>query len=83
MVLSDQAALIFVLYSGVLGRLTAGRVERNGKSGLDVYTPYGKLNGYISGARLRSWCIAGPTGKALPSWSEILPEDRARMLPDD
>lgn len=81
MMLSDNAILIFILHSGVSGRRATGRVERNGESVVNVYDEYGALQPYFSGAKFRSWCISGPTGLPIPSWSSILPEDRRRMLP--
>lgn len=83
MVLSDDARLIFILQPGVPGHLTAGRVERDGESVINVYDRYGELQPYFSGAKLRSWCIVGATGLPIPSWSSILPEDCRRMLPND
>jgi len=80
--LSDDAMLLFILQSGVSGRLPAGRVERDGESVIKVYDRYGRLQPYFSGAKLRSWCIVGPTGLPIPSWSSILPEDLGRMLPN-
>jgi hypothetical protein len=82
MSLSDDAQLIFTLQSGVSGRLKAGRVERDGDSVINVFDQYGGLQAYFSGAKLRSWCIVGPTGLPIPSWSSILPEDRGRLLPN-
>jgi len=79
--LSDDAKLIFILQSGVAGRLTAGRVERTGVSVINVYDRYGELEPCFSGAKLRSWYIVGSNGLPIPSWSAILPEDHERMLP--
>ena len=75
--------LVFMLQSGVPGRLMAGRVERDGESVINVFDRYGELQPYVSGAKLRSWCIVGATGLPIPAWSSILPEDRRRMLPND
>jgi hypothetical protein len=75
--------LVFVLRrSGVSGHITAGRIERDGPVGLNVYTgPDGKINEYISGSNLRSWCVLGPDGHALPEWQHIEDEDRYKILP--
>jgi hypothetical protein len=81
MLLSFDAELVFILQSGVMGRLTVGRIERGEHSVLLVYDEYGQFQPYFSGTRLRSWCVVDPTGRPIPSWCAILPEDRARMLP--
>lgn len=78
--LSDDAALLFVLRSGVQGRLTVGKVEHDVDTLVRVYDRHGDLQPYISGTRLRSWCIVGPAGQPIPSWCSILPEDRGRLL---
>ena len=82
MPLSDTAVLIFVLHrSGCVGRLTSGRIERDGPDGLNVYTgPGGCRNDYISGSNLRSWCVLGPDGKPISGWCEIAAEDRAKIF---
>jgi len=80
MMLSNDAILIFILQSGVSGRSTKGRVERDMAPVINVYDEYGGYQPYFSGRKLRSWCIAGPTGRPIHSWSSILPEDRRRML---
>lgn len=80
MPLSADAVLIFILRSGVAGRLTTGRIERDGSAGLNVYSPDPQtINAYISGTNIRSWCVLGPQGKPLAGWCEILPEDRSRV----
>jgi hypothetical protein len=77
MPLSYDAVLVFVLQSGCVGRLTFGRVERNDAEGLKVYSPYPHaVNHYISGSRVRSWCVIGPDGKHLSDWHSVRPEDR-------
>lgn len=80
MPLSDDSVLIYILQSGVLGRLSAGRIERDGNAVINVYDRYDRLQPYFSGTKLRSWCVVGPNGLPVPSWSSILPEDCARML---
>ena len=48
--LTNTRVLAFVLQSGVSGRLTTGRIERNGIGGVSVYTGPGlMLNEYLSG----------------------------------
>lgn len=50
--LSPECVLVFVLkHSGCAGRLTSGRVERRGSSGLNVFDYRGNLIDYISGDR--------------------------------
>jgi len=80
MPLSYEAVLLFVLSTDVAGRLTTGRVERNGTESLNVYSPFcTTLNEYISGVNFRSWCIVGVDGEPIEGWHSILPEDRARL----
>jgi hypothetical protein len=74
MTLSDDCVLFFVLrQSGVVGHLTSGRVEQEGE-GLAVYDYFGNLNEYISGTRMRSWCVVRAR-RHVPEWSQIMPED--------
>lgn len=80
MELSREAAFVYVLNTGVAGRLTFGRVERNGQSGPRVYDLSGNLLHYISGNRIRSWCVLGPGGEPMPDWSSILPGDREKIF---
>jgi hypothetical protein len=76
MVLSDEAVLVYVLAeSGVKGRLTAGRIERDPSGLLTVFDAQGTWFEYLSGKRLRSWYVIGPDGKPLDGWREILPMD--------
>lgn len=78
--LSEAAVLFFVLRgSGCVGRLTSGRIERDGAARLNVYTG-SAINAYISGDNLRSWCVVGPDRRPLAGWDEIIPEDRPRLL---
>jgi hypothetical protein len=77
MSLSEEAALFFVLRdSGCVGRLTSGRIERDGKTRLNVYTGP-MLNAYISGDNLRGWCVVG---RPLAGWDEVTAEDRPRLF---
>ena len=81
-VLSEEAALVYILAeSGVRGRLTSGRIERGPDGTLDVFDARGNRIDYISGSRLRSWCVVGPDGNSIDGWREILPEDLPRILP--
>ncbi len=79
-VLSDEAALVYILAeSGVRGTLTSGRIERNPSGTLEVFDARGERFDYLSGDRLRSWCLVGPDGKPVDGWKEILPEDLHRI----
>ena len=81
-VLSEKAVLIYILAeSGVRGRLTSGRVERTGAGTLDVYDTWGNRIDYLSGNKLRSWCVVGAGGKPIDGWREILPEDVPKIIP--
>jgi hypothetical protein len=74
--------LVYILAeSGVKGHLNSGRIERNASGKLTVFHVQGDLFEYISGERLRSWCVIGPDGKPIDGWREILPEDLPRILP--
>ncbi|MGP0075799.1 MAG: hypothetical protein ACLPWF_28115 [Bryobacteraceae bacterium] len=80
-VLSQEAALVYILAeSGVRGHLTSGRIERNSDGTLDVFDAWGNRIDYVSGNRLRSWCVIGPDGNPIDGWREILPEDLPRIL---
>ena len=79
-VLSDEVVLVYVLHhSGCVGRLTAGRVERDGLGPLNVYDRYGGVFEYLVDANLRSWCVFGPDGNPIDGWSKIVEEDVQRM----
>ncbi|HVV45555.1 MAG TPA: hypothetical protein VHC72_10125 [Bryobacteraceae bacterium] len=78
--LSREAIFVYVLNTGVAGRLMFGRVKRYDETCVNVYDSSGQLLSYISGSRIRSWCIVGPGGQAIPSWSSILPIDRERIF---
>ena len=83
MELSPDATLVYVLDpSGVVGRLSAGRISRNG-SALVVYDAYGRIIEYLSdpGGKIRSWCVLGPEGRPIEGWSYIQDQDRTRVLP--
>ena len=81
MALSNDASLVFVLRSGVLGRVTRGRLVHDSVRGLRVYCPDpDEINEYISGPNLRSWCVIGPDARPLPGWCSILEKDRHRIL---
>jgi hypothetical protein len=84
LVLSPELTLVYVLHpSGLVGRLTAGRVSRNGFDGPLVYDPYGRIIEYLSepGGKVRSWCLLGASGKPVDGWSQVLEQDRARIFP--
>lgn len=84
LVLSPDSTLVYVLRpSGLVGRLAAGRVSRNGADGLVVYDSYGRVIEYLSepGGKVRSWCLLGPAGKPVDGWSKVLEQDRARVFP--
>jgi hypothetical protein len=84
MVLSDRAVLVYILAeSGVRGHLTSGRIERNPSGKVDLFDARGERFEYLSGERLRSWCVVGPDGKPVDGWGEILPEDLPRLLQSD
>ena len=74
--LSVDAILVYILAeSGVRGQLNSGRIERDPLGKVDVFDSRGDRVEYLSGGRIRSWCVMGPRGKALEGWREILPED--------
>ena len=76
MVLSDEAALVYILAeSGVRGHLTYGRLERGLSGELNVFDGRGDWFEYLSGDRVRSWCVVGPEGKPIDGWRNVLPED--------
>ncbi len=80
MVLSDEAVLVYILSeSGVRGRLTSGRIARGPHGTLDVFDPHGERFEYLSGDRLRSWCVVGQGGNPIDGWREVLPEDEAHF----
>jgi hypothetical protein len=77
--LSYDAILVFVLWNGCNGRLRNGRVERSG-SQLNVFSPHReKLNEYVSGSQLRSWCVMTMDGFPIGDWYSIAPEDQSRL----
>jgi hypothetical protein len=82
-VLSAEVMLVYILAeSGVRGRLTSGRIERNSCGKLTVFDALGERFEYLSGKRLRSWCLIGSDGQPIDGWREILPEDLPKILPD-
>jgi hypothetical protein len=75
--LSLESVLVYVMrHSGCVGRLSAGRVERHGAH-LKVFGADGEPLHYISGEKLRSWCIYGRHGAPISGWSAVDPEDFA------
>jgi hypothetical protein len=78
MKLSFECVLIYVLeHSGCAGRLLHGRVERHGSKELSVYNATGELIEYISGSRIRSWCLFQANDAPIKDWCHIRPEDRS------
>ena len=75
MTLSPDANLLYVLLTGISGKLNEGRVERNGNS-INLYDRYGVLQPYFSGAKLRSWCVLDSGGHLIDSWCFVDPQDR-------
>ena len=81
--LSPESALVFVLAeTGVRGHLTVGQIERGVAGGLDVFDAQGDLIDYLSGRRIRSWCVVDALGKPLDGYRQILPEDLPKLFPD-
>lgn len=79
--LSDEAVLVYILAeSGVRGHRTSGGIQRNASGTLDVFDPDGQRFEYLSGGRLRSWCVVGLDGGPIDGWENILPEDIRRLL---
>lgn len=82
MQLSFTSVLVYILQRGIAGRLSTGRIERDEDGGLAVYTGPGlALNEYISGPRLRSWCVLGPHNIALPTFWGRNHEPKLPMSP--
>lgn len=81
--LSLNLVMAYILrHSGVAGRLKRGYVERAGPGTLNVYYEgNGDLIEYFSGTNIRSWCVFGPYGQPLEGWSNVLPEDVAKIFP--
>lgn len=78
--LSDNTVLVYVLEeSGVHGHLTSGRIERHAGN-LDVFDARGERVDYLSGKRIRSWCLVDAKGQPLDGWREILPEDHPKII---
>lgn len=78
MKLSIDSILIYILkHSGCTGRLTSGRIERRGAGGLHVYDFKDELIEYISGDRVRSWCVFDGAGSRSQEWCHIQSEDAA------
>ena len=76
LMLSIELVLVYVLRtSGCHGMLTAGRVERIGTNGLNIYDEHGTWLEYFSGDALRSWCILNQEGMPHEDWKVVQPED--------
>lgn len=81
MKLSEDAAFVYILAdSGVRGRLTSGRIERDPSGQPTVFDAYGGCIQYLSGNRLRSWCVVGPQGRPIDGWQEIQAADLPKIL---
>ena len=77
--LSHDCFLIYVLReSGCAGRLAEGRIERLA-SALCVYDTADELIEYVSGERLRSWCVFNLDRKPIDGWCQTRPEDASAM----
>jgi hypothetical protein len=75
-------SLVYILAeSGVRGKLSSGRIERNPSVGLDVFDQHGDKFEYLSGERLRSWCVVGIEGQQIDGWGEIVPQDLPKIFP--
>lgn len=81
-VLSENAFLVYILAdTGVRGQLKTGWIERGPDGTLNVYDARGTRFDYLSGNRLRSWCLVNGQGKPMDGWQETRPEDLPRMFP--
>lgn len=77
--LSFENTLYFVLYSGVPGKITSGRVELDASGSITIYDSYGCVIEYFSNGRLRSWSVTDRFQKPIPEWTHIVPEDRPKF----
>ncbi len=78
MKLSFNSVLVYILrHSGCTGRLMSGRIERRGAGGLHVFDSRDELIEYISGDRVRSWCVLDGAGARHKEWCHIQAEDAA------
>jgi hypothetical protein len=80
MTLSSDTILLYMLHTGISGRVIEGRVERNGNSAINVYDRYGVFQPYFSGAKLRSWCVVDSAGRPIDSWQSVHPDDSPAFL---
>jgi len=79
--LSSDLILVYVLNrSGCVGRLTSGRVRRDG--GLMVFDRYGRIIEYLSApaGNIRSWSVMTPDGAPVDGWCDVQDEDRATLF---
>jgi hypothetical protein len=80
MLLSERAVLVYILKeSGVRGHLTSGRIERHAGT-LEVFDARGDRLDYLSGKRIRSWCVVDARGQPMDGWQEILPGDISKII---
>ena len=84
MVLSPDLTLVYVLHrGGLVGRVSSGRVARDGSGALVVYDRYGRVVEYLSAPaeNVRSWCVLGRAGTPVDGWHDIKREDRSKIFP--
>jgi hypothetical protein len=79
MALSSDAVLLYMLHTGVSGRVSEGRIERHG-SAINIYDRHGALQPYFSGAKLRSWCVVDAGGRPINSWCSVHHDDHVRLF---
>ena len=78
--LSDNAVLIYILAeTGVRGQLNSGWIERGLDGTLNVYDARGTRFDYLSGNRVRSWCVVNRKGEPIEGWREVVAEDLPRF----
>ncbi|HSP68843.1 MAG TPA: hypothetical protein VLN48_14045 [Bryobacteraceae bacterium] len=79
--LSPDLILVYVLNrSGCVGRLTSGRIRRDG--GLIVFDRYGRMIEYLSApaGNVRSWSVMTPEGAPVDGWCDVQDGDRATFF---
>jgi len=60
----------------------SGRIERSPDGGLEVFDAQGERIDYLSGHRIRSWCVVDALGRSIDGWREIRAEDLPKLFPD-
>lgn len=58
-----------------------GRIDRGPTGALEVFDIHGSRIDYLSGGRLRSWCLVDALGRPVDGHQEILPEDLPKIFP--